>query len=166
MSKTNQRAPSEPEAHACPPAQPSVYPVVYSRRWLCRAHGIPSLPVMPRPNTGLKCNGGQGVAPQSTTAAAGSLHQGDVLLSCGVVRVQDALHPIKMWTDTPCLSTGPRGYPGHLPLDSQGSIWPCGSRCMSPKHLTTCRWDNPAMGISTVDSVQVPLPLPVPGVQS
>ena len=112
MSKTNQRAPSEPEAHACPPAQPSIYPVVYSRRWLCRAHGIPSLPVMPRPNTGLECNGGQGVAPPSTTAAAGSLHQGDVLLSCGVVRVQDALHPIKMRTDTPCLSTGPQVLPG------------------------------------------------------
>ena len=101
-------------------------PLSNSRRWLCRAHGIPSLPVMPRPNTGLKCNGGQGVAPPSTTAAAGSLHQDDVLLSCGVVRVQDALHPIKMWTDTPCLSTGPRGYPGHLPFGLAGlnmALW-------------------------------------------
>ena len=75
--ETNQRAPSGPEAHACPPAQPSIEPVVYSRCWLCRALDTSLIPLVPRPNTGLKCNGGQGVAPPSTTAAAGSL-----LLKC------------------------------------------------------------------------------------
>ena len=76
-SETNQRASNGPEGHVCPPAQPSIYSCIYSRCWLCRALDTSLIPLVPRPNTGLKCDGGQGVAPPSTTAAAGSL-----LLKC------------------------------------------------------------------------------------
>ena len=123
-------------------------PCIYSRCWLCRAHDTSLFPVVPRPNTGLKYNGGQGVAPPSTTAAAGSLRLG---CCASPMQCDEGARCSAPDQDVDCYTMSVNRSPGDTRetcLDSQDPIWSCGPRCISPKHLDTYRWDDPAMGMS------------------